>query len=564
MMKNLLLLTFFLCYGLVLSGQAPPNDNCADAITVSTGDEVMFSTLNATTDGPFHPDSPCPSAQNDTIWNDIWYVFTPDFTGLADWSLCGTANFDTKIAVYNGGATCPLSDSDLLTCNDDFGGCDLSTSRLIFQVEEGQTYLLRLGGWGATAPGESGEGSFTIDEFQAAVPNDFCATAQEVFLGADQPVTNVGATTDGPSHPGNSACFGFNDETIQADIWYKFTAPSTTTVEWSTCDQINFDSRLAVYNPGATCPLSDDDLYVCNDDGAGCSGFTSRLIFEVQEGETYMMRLGGYGGDQGTGTFSLLEIEPPEPPANDLCQNPDSAWIVTSAMADDFEGAIIGTTVNAYFDEDNFIFPNTQCFGGSTTSGEFADVWYWFNTYGNDSLEIRFFVDPDNPIGSFYVDLFDACNMMVDTNVISGSCLFASPDQQIVSTVVKGFPEEPTVYLLRVTTRLTTQLPGVFWMFIVGDITTGTNSVNPFPGQYKLYPNPASNRINLSLFMDKSVFTTFEIVNSFGQKVLVEEAGTIPAGMHNFELDTSPLPGGLYWLVLKSEDGVSSTRFVKN
>ncbi|TAK46580.1 MAG: T9SS type A sorting domain-containing protein [Saprospiraceae bacterium] len=564
MLKKLLPIVMLVYISLAVQAQVPPNDNCADAIAVAAAELVIFNTTEATTDGPLHLNSPCPSADNDTLWRDIWYVFTPDFTGKADWSLCGTADFDTKIAVYNPGATCPLQNNDLFTCNDDFGSCTGNTSRLIFDVTAGQSYLLRLGGWGATAPGAGGAGTFEINEFISAVPNDLCELAIDVNLGPGQPVSNIGATTDGPQHPGNSACFGFNDPTVQADIWYRFTAPSSSAIEWSTCDNINFDSRMAVYQAGATCPLSDSDLKACNDDGAGCSNYTSRVIFDVVQGETYLLRLGGYNGDQGAGTFDLLEIIPPVPPANDACTTPDSAWIVTPAMADDFDGPIIGTTVNAYFDEDNFIFPNTQCFGTNTAGGEFADVWYWFNTYGNDTLEIRFNLDSDQPVGSFYVDLFDACTLMVDTNVITGSCVFADPINPNVATTITGLPDEPTLYLLRVTTRLTTQLPGDFWFFIVGDITAPPVATQEaFPGQYKLYPNPAYDRLELSLFMEKSASTMLEIMNTLGQTVQRQDAGNLPTGPHSFDLDVSALSKGVYFLALQSELGTSTVRFVK-
>ncbi|MEL6866578.1 MAG: hypothetical protein AAFP19_19285, partial [Bacteroidota bacterium] len=79
MKRTLLFSLIYLC-AFSLFAQAPINDNCADAIPVGRDSTVDFSTITASTDGPFHVDSPCPSAENDTIWNDIWYLFTPDFT----------------------------------------------------------------------------------------------------------------------------------------------------------------------------------------------------------------------------------------------------------------------------------------------------------------------------------------------------------------------------------------------------------------------------------------------------------------------------------------------------
>lgn len=563
-MKKNLLLTLLLFWSVFLAAQAPPNDNCSDAIDVTLNEIVAFNTTEATTDGPLHLDSPCPSSSNDSLFRDIWYRFTPDFTGLADWTLCSTADFDTKIAVYNAGATCPLEDGDLLTCNDDFGGCDANTSRIIFDVEAGQSYLLRLGGWGETAPGEAGSGTFVIEEFVTTLANDFCAQATPISLVDNYQFTNIDATTDGPMQPNNSACFGFGDPNVQADIWYSFTSPITGTVEWSTCDQINFDSRLAVYGPNIGCTPSADQLYACNDDGSGCSFYTSRVVFSVQEGDTYLLRLGGWNGDQGTGTFDLLEITPPVPPDNDLCVNSDSAWIVTAAQADDFEGQISGTNANGTFDQDNFIFPNAQCFGTNTAGGEFSDVWYWLNTYGNTELEIRFYKGPGSEAASFYLDMFEACDVPVDTNAVFGSCIFADGNTAEAVTTITGLPEDPTLYLLRVTTRLTTQLPGDFFFFVVGEITEPPVSAGEtFPGTYHVFPNPAGDKLYMNIVLETSVNTTFEIFNTLGQPVLSEQKGLLGQGAHRLSLDVSTLSAGVYFLNLQSAQGRGVVRFVK-
>ena len=74
----------------------PPNDNCADAIAI--GSETVglaFSNINSTTDGP-DQSGPCISGAGTTgekLYNDIWYLYTPDFTGTAEFSICGTAEF---------------------------------------------------------------------------------------------------------------------------------------------------------------------------------------------------------------------------------------------------------------------------------------------------------------------------------------------------------------------------------------------------------------------------------------------------------------------------------------
>ena len=562
-MKKIYTFFAFALFAAKVMAQIPANDNCADAIAVVAGNMVIFSTLEATTDGPLHLNSPCPSAQNDTLFRDIWYKYTATFDGLLDFSLCNTANFDTKIAVYKPGTTCPAQDGDLLTCNDDGVGCGSNTSRMIFVVTNGETYLLRIGGYGAASPGEAGTGTFMLSQFTPILANDFCDQAKVMTVGANQPLSTLGATTDGPAHPGNTTCFGFGDATVQADAWYSFTAPTSGSLLWSTCNSIDFDSRMAVYQAGATCPLLASDLLACNDDGSGCLNYTSKLYFDVEQGQTYLMRIGGYNGETGVGTFDLILSDPPPPPVNDLCPNATSVNLVTSMMADDFEGQTDGTTSEGTVDTANYIFPNAQCFGTNTAGGEFSDVWFQFNTQGITELELRFYNGGDQS-GTFYAELFDACDMPVDTNEIFGSCVFVDPTNTFATTTFYNLPPVPTIYLMRVTTRLTTQLPGAFFFFIVSDsITSNSKEHLDFPGSYKAFPNPTGDKLYLNLMLDESVSTTVNILSTFGQSVHTENLGHVGAGDHQFDFNVSGLPQGVYFLQLRSEKGVGVVRFVK-
>ena len=94
------------------------------------------------------------------------------------------------------------------------------------------------------------------------------------------------------------------------------------TLRWSTCDLANFDTRLAVYKAGSDCPLSESDLLICNDDGAGCPDFTSSLVFDVEMDQTYLLRLGGFNGNaEGSGYFDLERVLRPEAPTNNFCED---------------------------------------------------------------------------------------------------------------------------------------------------------------------------------------------------------------------------------------------------
>jgi len=261
------------------------NDFCADAIAIGEVEDLDFITLGTTTDGPLHTDSPCPSntePEIDSIYNDVWYLYTASFSGNALFSTCGTADFDTKIAVYNPGSNCPPADEDLLSCNEDGANCGASTSEMIFATVAGESYLLRIGGYGEMPPGLEGQGTFSVGQFVPTVVNDFCNEAVAITIGSGYIFDSFGAVTDGPIHDDiTSDCFLFNDFTIQSDIWYSFTPNFSGTVFCSTCGSAFFDTIMGVYGPDTDCAnLSSADLYGCNNDGPGCTEFTSSMFLK--------------------------------------------------------------------------------------------------------------------------------------------------------------------------------------------------------------------------------------------------------------------------------------------
>ncbi|MCB0547896.1 MAG: T9SS type A sorting domain-containing protein [Phaeodactylibacter sp.] len=559
-MKKTLLTLWAVVACIALYAQ-PANDNCADAISVTTDEVVDFSTIDATDDGPAHPGCASSGSTPDSLFNDIWFTYTADFTGQALWSLCGTTDFDSKIAVYLPGTTCPPMDADLLICNDDGASpeCDIAfASEALFDVVSGETYLLRVGGYGDGGPGEEGTGSFTVTEFVPAVPNDNCSGAIAIGLVEDYMFSNIDATTDGPEHPGDpNGCFGFNDPQAGSDIWYSFTPTASGFVQWSTCSTISFDSRLVVYGPNPSCPPTAEELYSCNDDGQGCTGFSSSLNFGVEAGQTYILRLGGFSGDQGQGTFNLIEIEPPVPPVNDNCAEPEMARIITRDEADAFEVFFEGTTVNGTFTSSNFSYP--QCLTNQN-GGEFADVWYSFNTLGNTEIELR--LNSSTEGAQFYADLFLDCDNQIDTLSFPGACLFTTLAEPFVTTTITGLPSEPIDLLLRVTTRLTSDLPGEFFFQLVGDITSGTNEPSVVE-ELILFPNPTNGQVVTSFNLLESSDVQISVVNLLGASISSQYLGRLPAGKQVEQTDVSQLPAGIYFLRVMADGKSRTVKFVK-
>lgn len=153
-----------LCLPRALAGTAPANDECGDARVVTLGDEA-FSNVGAN----IAPPGMCAVAGH-----DVWFRFTSTFTGTLSISTCGSADFDTIIAVYSG---CACGSFSLLGCNDDASGCAGGTSRLLVPVQAGHCYRIRVAGFN----GDSGLG---VLKLRAADPEN-AAGAQRIKTGAN-------------------------------------------------------------------------------------------------------------------------------------------------------------------------------------------------------------------------------------------------------------------------------------------------------------------------------------------------------------------------------------------
>ncbi len=137
--------------------------------------------------------------------------------------------------------------------------------------------------------------------------NDDCIAAISISEGVTA-FSTVAATTDGVSN-GSSCQFGGQ---TYADIWYTYTPTCSGNLTVSTCGTADYDSDLVVYNT-CTCTPTVANLLGCNDDGSGCSGYTSRLTVPVVVGNCYLIRVGGWNSesDRGSGTISLTNSGSP-------------------------------------------------------------------------------------------------------------------------------------------------------------------------------------------------------------------------------------------------------------
>jgi hypothetical protein len=89
-------------------------------------------------------------------------------------------------------------------------------------------------------------------------------------------------------------------------VYYRFTPATTAPYIFSTCNTANFDTKIIV---STTCEPS-QSLLTCNDDGAGCSGYTSTTpAVTLNAGVSYYVIIGGYGPSTpaGSGTITVTQ-----------------------------------------------------------------------------------------------------------------------------------------------------------------------------------------------------------------------------------------------------------------
>ncbi len=135
-----------------LCGLGVDNDDCASTSAVVDG-ITPFGNLCAMTDGP-EDEGTCAFLQA-----DVWFCYTASCTGFATISLCESErDYDTMMAVYEG-CGCPAGGS--LQCSDDDCGLDRQ-SRLVFEVEEGQSFTIRIGGYPNPPENKRGQGTMSI------------------------------------------------------------------------------------------------------------------------------------------------------------------------------------------------------------------------------------------------------------------------------------------------------------------------------------------------------------------------------------------------------------------
>jgi dipeptidyl aminopeptidase/acylaminoacyl peptidase len=278
---------------------APANDNLALAQVVSgLPGTTTASNVGATREAgePYHA--------YDMGGASVWFKWQATATRSVDFSTAGSG-FDTVLAVYQGASVSSLSE---VASNDEVSATD-STSRVTFDAIAGQIYYIAVDGGfdGYTAA----SGTITLNWSATTPPaNNGFGAAQVLAAATTGSVTgtNRGATIQAyePFHANNDG---------GKSVWYKWTAPSTGNIEFSTAGS-NFDTLLGVYTGtaiNALTPIASNDE---EDFNAGIH--TGRVVFNAVAGTVYYIAVDGFynGYAADWGDIALAWKVGPAVPAN--------------------------------------------------------------------------------------------------------------------------------------------------------------------------------------------------------------------------------------------------------
>ena len=79
---------------------------------------------------------------------------------------------------------------------------------------------------------------------------------------------------------------------------------------------------------------------------------------------------------------------------------------------------------------------------------------------------------------------------------------------------------------------------------------------------YDIYPNPAADVSHIKLNLDESNTVSYSVKNSLGQTIQESSAQHLNAGVNVFDINTSALPNGIYFVNLVVGNRVINSRIV--
>ena len=403
---------------------APPYDNCGSAASLGS---VAFNATctwssvfvtNCATPSPVggYPDPGC-GGFSPSLTNDVWFTFTPTFTGIIQINSQGAGlnpAIHGGLAVYTG--TCGLL--SLVACAGDSVAIPFMPS-LSINVTSTTIYYIRF--W--TAPGFDPGGFQLCFQSNCSPPNDLPVNA--IALPFFTPTLGDNTCSTGTGEPPPLSCT-HDGTNIPNTVWYKITVPPSgqVAVRLSQVSLVDVAAGAYLFPSGPANAATSYTQLDCNDDIIfktvfGVCGMTgdndAALLFTAAPGATVYICVDGAAS--WTGSFYITAIDGtaagPWPPLYRRdCANPE--FICANSNYSLPNGGI-GSDGNIC----DFI--GMSCAPGATRS-EVGSAWFQFTVAAGSQL--GFTISPNDtaaPIANYNFFLWDVtggtniCNQLTST-----------------------------------------------------------------------------------------------------------------------------------------------------
>ncbi len=455
----------------------------------------------------------CATATDVTVTETNTYV-NPNFGGanLSTYQLdCENSSFNYYSAWYT--FTMPVSGNLITsstglynyyelfdTCNTTVISC--ANDNVTFQnLIGGNTYKLRISRReGNLEYDPSYNNTFRLKAI-AVANNDTCTTSENITVSETETTVNFEIISAQINN--EVGCSGSTAQDY-ADIWYDFTMPSfsggTITTGNIFIDGTAFTNKFTIYE---SCGGTEIDCFE-----------SAKVVENLTSGTNYKIRVFRTQADYTNSNHKSFTITAFPASQNDDCTTSDNIIVTDTLLTVDYE---FGGTLS-----------NQESICG--TNDMYSDVWYNFTLTENGDVQIS--------NASFYdgFELYDACDNAVINCFTSSNGTFTNLSAGIN-------------YRLRVFRKQdNNQQSGTSFQILFQESLNVNNTTLSY--KIKIYPNPASNIINIDSKIDINII---ELFDALGKKILTTNQTII---------NINTIQSGIYFLKINTNQGYLIKRIV--